>query len=395
MQRITLSCVCGLLLLLNAGCSQTSNLTLNTDPHDYLADELFLHIPDHKIETEEQIFALPDYAYSDMKRLVKPLRSAREKTDALLNYIFFLKGKSISYENSATLTASETLARHQANCLSLTVLAYSLAKEANLDVTFQDVLIPEYWTHVQGVSLLNGHVNLKVSGGSSQSLAGRLSYEQFGYVIDFDLETNKSHFPVRSLRKPQIVAMFYNNKAAQAMIAKNYDLAYAYFKAAVLVDPGSSESWNNIAVLYRTKGKLDLAEKVYHVAIRLDPESINSKSNLALLYELTGEAEKAVELQRAVHSQRLSNPYYHIMLGNESMQNNAPHQAIKHFQHSLKLNDKGSEALAGLALAHYRLGERSSAERYLLQAKKFAPGVQERSRYQSKLKSLQTAAKLY
>ncbi|MCA1930996.1 hypothetical protein, partial [Rheinheimera sp.] len=166
MQRITLSCVCGLLLLLNAGCSQTSAPKLNDDPRQYLVDELFLPMSADEIETEQEIFALPDYAISDMKRMVKPLRSAREKTDALLNYIFFLKGKSITYDNSATLTATETLARHQANCLSLTILAYSLSKMANLDVTFQDVQIPEYWTHVQGVSLLNGHVNLKVSGGS-------------------------------------------------------------------------------------------------------------------------------------------------------------------------------------------------------------------------------------
>jgi Flp pilus assembly protein TadD len=395
MQRITLSCVCGLLLLLNAGCSQTSAPKLNDDPRQYLVDELFLPMSADEIETEQEIFALPDYAISDMKRMVKPLRSAREKTDALLNYIFFLKGKSITYDNSATLTATETLARHQANCLSLTILAYSLSKMANLDVTFQDVQIPEYWTHVQGVSLLNGHVNLKVSGGSSQSLAGQLSYEQFGYVIDFDLETNKSHFPVHSLKKPQIVAMFYNNKAAQAMIAKNYDLAYAYFKAAVLVDPNSSESWNNIAVLYRMKDRLDLAEQLYLIALRLDPESINSKSNLALLYQLTGKMEKSAELQRSVLKQRLENPYYHIMLGNEAMQNQELHKAIRHFQYSLKLNDKGSEAMAGLAKAYYQLGEPASAERYLLQAKRFAPGAQERARYQSKLQSLQTAAKQY
>lgn len=395
MQRMMVSCISALLLLLNAGCSNTSSVKLNEDPRQYLMDELFVHVSSAQIETEQQIFALPDYAVNDMKRLVKPLRSAREKTDALLNYIFFLKGKTITYDNGATLTATETLARHQANCLSLTILAYSLSSLVNLDVSFQDVQIPEYWTHVQGVSLLNGHVNLKVSGGSSKSLAGQLSYEQFGYVIDFDLETNKSHFPVHSLKKPQIIAMFYNNKAAQAMIANNYDLAYAYFKAAVLMDPNSSESWNNIAVLYRMKDRLDLAEQLYLVALRLDPDSINSKSNLAVLYQLTGEMEKSAELQRSVHKQRLENPYYHIMLGNEAMQSKDLQKAVRHFQQSLKLNNKGSEAMVGLAKAYYQMGDRSSAEHYLLQAKKFAPGAQERARYQSKLQSLQTAAKHY
>lgn len=393
MQRITLSCVCGLLLLMITGCSLTAQNQLNTDPRQYLADELFTAVPEQSIETEQQIFELPDAVYHDMLRMVRPLKSSREKADALLNYIFFLKGKRISYDNNATLTAAETLARQQANCLSLTVLAYSLAKVAEMNVIFQDVKIPEYWTNVQGVSLLSGHVNLRLTGSSAKASRGPVIYEQFSYVIDFDLETNKSHFPVRALTKPQIVAMFYNNKAAQSMIAKDYDRAYAYLKAAVLRDPDSSESWNNVAVLYRTMKHFDLAEKAYLVALKLEPESINAKSNLALLYMLTGETEKAETLQRIVYSQRLGNPYYHIMLGNEAMQLKDNRQAIKHFRASLKLSDKASEAMAGLAKAYYLLGEDETARHYLQEAKKYAPSAQERGKYQSKLNFLLTAAK--
>ena len=393
MQRITLSCLCGLLLMMTAGCSLTVQNELNTEPRQYLADHLFTAIPEQSIETEQQIFALPDAVYHDMLRMVRPLNSSREKADALLNYIFFLKGKRISYETNATLTASETLARQQANCLSLTILAYSLASVAEMNVLFQDVIIPEYWTHVQGVSLLSGHVNLKLTGSGAKTSRGAANYEQFSYVIDFDLETNKSHFPVRILKKPQIIAMFYNNKAAQFMIEKDYDHAFAYLKAAILTDPNSSESWNNLAVLYRSIRHFDLAEDAYKLALKLDPESTNVKSNLALLYMLTGETEKAEALQRVVYIQRLDNPYYHIMLGNEAMQMSDHQQAIKHFRYSLKLNKKASEALAGLAKAHYQLGHAEAARHYLLQAKKHAPSMQERGRYQSKLDSLMTASK--
>ncbi len=393
MQKITLSCVCCLLLMLAAGCSQTAQNKLNTDPNQYFADDLFATSQKNTIETEQQIFELPEAVYHDMVRMVRPLESSREKADALLNYIFFLKGKRISYDNNATLTATETLARQQANCLSLTILAYSLAKVAEMDVLFQDVRIPEYWTHVQGVSLLSGHVNLKLTGSSVKTSRAPVNYEQFSYVIDFDLETNKSHFPVRILTKPQIISMFYNNKAAQFMIAKNYDHAYAYLKAAILIDPNSSESWNNLAVLYRTIKHFNLAEDAYQIALKLDPESINVKSNLALLYMLIGETEKAEALQRIVYSQRLENPYYHIMLGNEAMQLNEYQQALKHFRYSLKLNEKMAEAMAGLAKAYYQLGEAETAKHYLLQAKKYAPSRQEQARYQSKLDFLLTASK--
>jgi Tfp pilus assembly protein PilF len=75
------------------------------------------------------------------------------------------------------------------------------------------------------------------------------------------------------LKKPQIIAMFYNNKAAQFMIEKDYDHAFAYLKAAILTDPNSSESWNNLAVLYRSVKHFDLAEDAYKLALQLDPES--------------------------------------------------------------------------------------------------------------------------
>ncbi len=103
MQRITLSCLCGLLLMMTAGCSLTVQNELNTEPRQYLADHLFTAIPSKSIETEQQIFALPDAVYHDMLRMVRPLNSSREKADALLNYIFFLKGKRISYRDQCNL----------------------------------------------------------------------------------------------------------------------------------------------------------------------------------------------------------------------------------------------------------------------------------------------------
>src|SRR5690606_21210427 len=115
-----------------------------------------------------------------------------------------------------------------------TILAYSLAQHANLAVEFQDVLIPEYWTQVQGSSLLNGHVNLRVK--EKEDEGGVYRKRIFGkseYVIDFDLETNKSHFPVRVLQREDVVAMFYTNKSAQALLDHQYDLAYAYLRAAL------------------------------------------------------------------------------------------------------------------------------------------------------------------
>lgn len=378
----------GLVMLLTA-CQQNNSPTIA--PGALLNDDLFKPV-DAVIETPEQIFTLPEQTKADIRQLIRSGFSARVKTDLLLNYLFEKKGTSLIYQNDATLTATETLAARQANCLSLTILSYSLAQEMELQAEFRDIKIPEYWTRNNGQSLLNGHVNLSIVGGKSIGKNGSINYSVFNYVIDFDVESNKSHFPSVALKQNQVIGMFYNNKAAEAMVYRNYDLAYAYLKAAVTVDPLAAESWNNLAVLYRQKQHFKLAEKTYVFAAQLSPDQLNSKANLALLYEVMGEAEKAAQLKRVVTAKRNQNPYYHIMLGHESLAAGWVQKAIEHYKKSLTLDKKSAEAMFGLAKAHLALGQKAKAQQYLQSAEQSAPNRSERERYQYKLKLLTAAA---
>jgi tetratricopeptide (TPR) repeat protein len=360
-------------------------------PETLFKDDLFQPTT-ASIESPEQIFALPEPTKSELQALIRPVTSVQVKTDLLLNYLFSKKGSSLLYQNDATLTAAETLAARQANCLSLTILSYSLAQEIGLHAEFRDIKIPEYWTQNNGYSLLNGHVNLKIIGGKNAGMDGSQSFDRFNYVIDFDIENNKSHFPSRQLKRAQVISMFYNNKAAEAMVHSQYDLAYAYLKAAVATDPDAAENWNNLAVLYRQKQQYALAEKAYVLAAQLAPEQLNPKANLALLYETIGETEKAEKLSRFVAAKRSQNPYYHIMLGNEALSFGSPDRAIHHFKKGLSLDKKSSEAMFGLAKAHLSLGMRDKAAHYLQLAEQSAPSRKDKERYQDKLRLLTTAA---
>lgn len=361
-----------------------------TAPDALWNDDLFSPVAE-PVESPEQIFELPEQAKADIRSMTRSAHSAREKTDLLLHYLFSKKGTNLLYQNDATLTATETLAARQANCLSLTILSFSLAQEMDLHVEFRDIKIPEYWTQNNGQSLLNGHVNLNVVGGKTINANGGVDYSVFSYVIDFGVQSNKSHFPSVALKQNQVIAMFYNNKAAEAMVYGKDDLAYTYLKAAIEADPLAAENWNNLAVLYRKKQQLELAEQAYLLAVKLGPEQLNSRANLALLYEATGQTEKAGQLKRLVDAKRNQNPYYHIMLGDESFASGDARLAIGHYKKSLTLDKNSSEALFGLAKAHLSLGMMDKAEQYLRSAKRAAPNRSERERYQGKLDLLTTA----
>jgi tetratricopeptide (TPR) repeat protein len=390
MQMRNMRVVLSLYLILSlAGCQHHALSVV--EPHTLFKDELFQPV-NTSIETPQQIFALPESTIAEVQALVRPVSSVQVKTDLLLNYLFAKKGNSLLYQNDATLTAAETLLARQANCLSLTILSYSLAQEMGLYAEFRDIKIPEYWTQNNGYSLLNGHVNLKIVGGKNAGMDGNQTFDRFDYVIDFDSENVKNRFPSRQLKRSQIVSMFYNNKAAEAMVHGLFDVAYVYLKAAVAADADASDSWNNLAVLYRHKQHYELAEQAYILAAQLAPDHLNPKANLAVLYDTIGEKEKAERLHSYVLSKRNQNPYYHIMLGNESLVVGEVQQAIQHFRKGLSLDKKSTEAMFGLAKAHLSLGMRDKATQYLQLAKQSAASRKERERYQDKLRILTTAA---
>lgn len=64
--------------------------------------------------------------------------SSRSK--AMIRHIFSYARDDLLYDSSATRTVSETLTADKANCLSLSILAYSMAQELGLDAVFQTAM---------------------------------------------------------------------------------------------------------------------------------------------------------------------------------------------------------------------------------------------------------------
>ena len=88
--------------------------------------------------------------------------------------------------------------------------------------------------------------------------------------------------------------MFYNNKGGEALVNKQFDLAYSYFKAAINTDSSFSASWGNLGVLFKQLGDLKQAEEMYRYAIALNADNNTAQGNLALLYKKNCRYESAL-----------------------------------------------------------------------------------------------------
>lgn len=376
-----------------AGC-QTARWEASTDTPDNLLVDSHFSGETYDPESMQQIFTLPQHTKRELIKVVGKENVAEQKAKAVLSYILSFADDGLLYDNASTRTAAETLNHGSANCLSLSILAYSMAKEVGMDAVFQDVQIPEYWTSDMNQSWLNGHVNLrlrqsKLSNNIGISLLGR------DIVVDFDPYTLKNRFAEHEISAKRVTAMFYNNKAALAFSQGNYAQAYRYYQAAAEIDAKFAVTWSNLAILYRIHGDYDLAERSYHYSLSLDPTSTNTLSNLAFLYRQTGEQAKAKQLEQRVLAERRNNPYYYLMLGNEAFKREQLQQAISQYKNSLQLDRKIHEAYFGLAKTYYLLKNTGRASYYMEKALRSATTEQDQHRYEHKLAVLNQIAAVH
>lgn len=367
--------------------SNPVQLTPNVSAHNnFYLDEQFSSPNTFKLETEEEIFALDDEMRSMVHEKLLNHLTAQQKARILLEHLFDEENIALSYDGNANVTARQAYHSKSANCMSLTIMAYALAKEAGMNISFQDVDVPEYWVSNGSYSLLTGHVNLLVK--ESTGINRRVVWGEKATQIDFDPFVSKKDFPSRVIKKHTLLAMFYNNKGAEALVNNNFYEAYQYIKEATKTDPLFSAAWGNLGVLYKLNGHLVMAEAAYRQAISLNKDNLNVLGNLALLYSKQGRIDEAKPIEQYLHKQRIKNPYYHALLGNEAFLKRAYKQAIKHYKKAIQLDDEQHEFYFGLAKSYYKMNNVVLAKKSLTKAVSLTKAKDTQRQYIAKLNFL-------
>lgn len=362
------------------GCASTPPVVKS--PYPALHDSLFPSYQSFPVETEEEVFSLGEEAKQFVSRAIAGPSFEQKSVKGLVTSIFDHSEMGLLYRNNANSVANETFYNRSANCLSLSIMTYAMAKYAGFDATFYEVDIPEYWTRRDGFSVLNGHINLTIEMPDKISVAyiGPSSAD-----VDFDPQMIRSHFPRVPVSKRTILAMFYNNKGADALIDNAYTRAYSYFRAAAVLSPELQQTWVNLGILYRMVDAYEEAEQSYRYALNLDDGNLTAWENLSILYKHKGETDKAKDIMEMVALRRKNNPFYHFILGEQAFEEGRFDDALTYYQRALKLDDRRHEVLFGLAKLYYEQGDITNAQRYMKRAVQLAPNGQDAERYASKL----------
>ncbi|WP_262992399.1 tetratricopeptide repeat protein [Alteromonas salexigens] len=382
--RQTIACF-GILVLLQ-GCASTPEETVSS-PYPALKDALFPSYTLFEPESEEAVFMLDEEAAAFVAGAMSPNRSDHYNMRQLVKNIFEYSDAGLQYRNSANTVASRTFQNQTANCLSLSIMTYAMAAHAGYRAQFYEVDIPEYWTRRDGYSLLNGHINLRISLPDEQNVTRM----QDDYMdVDFDPQNVREYFPRRKLKKRVVLSMFYNNKGADALIASSYSKAYAYFRKAALLSPELPQSWVNLGVLYRQQDAYAAAEEAYERAIALDNENFTAWENLAILYRYTDRHDQADQIAARLERRREDNPFYHFILGEQALEAEQLEEALTHYRRAMRLDSTRHEVLFGLGKTYFEMGDVTRARQFIERAARHAPNAQEQQRYQGKLSVLQS-----
>ncbi|WP_169303118.1 tetratricopeptide repeat protein [Thalassotalea mangrovi] len=376
-----------LLLTGLSACTVVPEVESNRMPTSLLIHES--SFPKHKslqLVNEQDIFALNkemrDFVHFNLLRIEDPKKRAEVLLEKLLN-----RSESMMvYNQGANLTAQQTFEQRAANCLSLTILAYALAQEANLKINFQEVKIPEYWVRQGDYNMLSRHVNLVVVGDSKtqfQTIWGNRET-----TIDFDPYIVKKHFTREVISKQRVTSMFYNNLGATALTQADFPLAYAYFKKAIQIDPEYSAVWGNLGFLYKIHQYENLARESYLRAIKFDAGNYNAWNNLAILLKDQGELKKSEEISEFIANIRASNPYYYAVLADEAYHQGNYQEAISQYNKASKMQPNEDQFYFGLAKTYMKLGDYELGEKYLNKAKEVADFPDVQQRYAQKLRLL-------
>ena len=295
-------------------------------------------------------------AYRD--NAILPLARSDGVRQALTEALYNHSKLQLEYDASSTRTAAEAFEARRGNCLSLVIMTGAFAEALGLKVTFQQVATDEMWSRSGGMYFMSGHVNMLLEHRRKDAVAGYDRSEL--YTVDFmPGETNEWH--TRPISQATVLAMFMNNRAAEAMVHGQLDDAYWRAREAVRLDPQFLSAYNTLGVIYLRHGDVARAEQVLRYAMGGAPDNPSILANYAEALRDLGRTAEADAVQTHLAAVEPIAPFYWFVRGQVALHNGDAAGARELFLKELDRSPDYHEFHFALAMADLQLGRLDEA----------------------------------
>jgi tetratricopeptide (TPR) repeat protein len=380
--------IAGLLISLTllAGCAQPLRTAAVSElPQDHL---FAAEAEAARAEAEaERLFEMSEAMRRYAERVLRDPGAWRDRRQALIDALYLKDALQLAYDAEATRSAAEAFDARAGNCLSLVLMTAAFAKHLEVPVNYQQVMIDDEFSRAGDLFFVSGHVNVMLGRHGAPYKGDDAQWLTIDFLPQVELRGQRTV----PLEEHTLVAMFLNNRAAEALARGDLTAAYWRARAALKNDPQFAAAANTLGVVYQRAGHAAEAERALRFVIEREPRSTSAWSNLARLLRSQGrddEAQRAAERLAALEPHP---PFHFFARGREALQQGRAAEARDLLLRELRRQPQQHEVHFWLAQAYAALGDVRATARHLGLAAEYSPTRQARSIYAAKLERLRAS----
>lgn len=372
------------LVIFCASCSSSlSNKNETFDPFSYKVDSARLldgeawlgEFIAAKTLPPEELMAVSPEIRAYLSQL--PKGASPEEKWSLLVAQFRAGLFEVQYDIFTTLPVADTFRRRKGNCLSVTMLLVAMARELGINASFNQVLVPPTRLAEAEVMVNFRHINLAVD------LAGGRQVIDFG-VVEFDVA-----FANQLVSDRVALSQFYNNVAAERLLAGDHSAAFANLRKALELAPGNSDFWVNLGVLYEKENLGSLAEESFIQALQLNPLNMVAARNLERVLRKQDRGTFVEGLVASVQERRREDPLFIYFQARQAYQTGRYTEARRLLERGVRKEGKSHRLYFLLGITSFRLRDFASSKEHLRHAFALVRDPQVKRDYERQLFELQ------
>lgn len=310
----------------------------------------------------------------------------REPHRALLDALYSRNQLQLRYDSGPTRNAAEAFDLRAGNCMSLVIMTAAFARELGLQVRYQNVHTDTNWGRRGDLYFAIGHINLSLGRSLMQTRGAGDSTDWL--TVDFLPQSDLRGQRYDVIEEPTLIAMYMNNKAAEALSQGQVDDAYWWARAALQQDRQLLLAYNTLGVVYQRSGHPMQAEQVLRFVMAMEPDNLQVLGNLAQLLSAQGRMAEAQPLIDKVARMQPVPPFKYFDEGRQAMDQGDFRRARQLFERELARDPDYPEFHFWLALAYLKMGEAQLASRHLAAARDHSGSRAEEALYAAKLARL-------
>ncbi len=258
-----------------AGCAASDNQpqTRKSGLSDALNHSLFQLVA---VPEAEALFQLSGEEQARFLAYVERLRGYGERDDRIVYHYLENKLNNFNYHGD-TLTAQQSLDEKHGNCISLAILTQAYAELIGVETGFQEMRTDPVYSKQDNLILVSSHYRTKLYAPEhdDEDNDNMVYLIRAATLVDYFPSSN-SFFTSVSANKSDLIAKYYGNLAAEALVKEDLNKAYSLLLAALKYTPEKTELYNLAGVLHRRGEDIAGAERIYRLAIA------NGKANTPL-----------------------------------------------------------------------------------------------------------------